>query len=216
MAEKILILSESGKGKSTSIRNLDPDKTMVIQAYKKRLPFKHDEWKTWNKETQKGSLFTATNFATVEAVLLKMDKAGKEVVIIDDFVYLISGKVLDDTAIKGFDKWNELGLAFMHLMETIDNLRDNMRVYILTHTDTNDMGQVKMKTAGKLIDNLITPAGLFTIVLGMAKTDDQAFFITNGSTMDPYKSPMDMFKDKQIPNDLKVVDETVCKFWGIK
>ncbi len=101
-------------------------------------------------------------------------------------------------------------------MNYIDNMNEDIRVYIMTHTDTNDLGEVKMKTAGKLIDNLLTPEGYFNIVFGMTKNDSGSFFITNGSTMDPYKSPMGMFADKQIPNDLKVVDDTICKFYDIK
>ena len=101
------------------------------------------------------------------------------------------------------------------MMNYIDDLDEDMRVYILTHIDTNELGQVKMKTAGKLIDNLLTPEGYFNIVFGMTKNDTGSFFITNGGTMDPYKSPMNMFKEKQIPNDLKDVDNRICEFYGI-
>ena len=73
MAEKILILSQSGLGKSTSIRNLDPNSTMVIQAYKKRLPFPHKKWKQWDKDSATGSIFYANTFGIVEAALKKME-----------------------------------------------------------------------------------------------------------------------------------------------
>ena len=216
MAEKILILAKSGSGKTTSLRNVNPDDAMVIQPVKKRLPFPHKNWKKWDKETNSGSIFQIDTFAGVSAVIKKMEQVGKKIVIVDDFVYLFSKRVMNDIDIKGFDKWTELAKEFDDLMRLIEDIDENMRVYIMTHTDTDDNGFIKMKTAGKLIDNLLTPEGMFTIVLGARRTEDGAVFITNGSTIDPYKSPMGMFKEKEIPNDLKLVDDTICDFYGIE
>lgn len=215
MAEGILVLAKSGSGKTTSLRNLNPDEVMVIQPRKKRLPFPHANWKKWDKETGTGSIFQTNTFEGVEAVLRKMDEVGKKVVIIDDFVYIMAQRVMNDIDITGYNKWTELAADFNKLTNLIEEINPDMRVYILTHTDTDDIGQIKMKTAGKLIDNLLTPEGMYTIVLGMAKTDSGSFFLTNGSTMDPYKSPMGMFEEKQIPNDLKSVDDRICEFWHI-
>ncbi len=216
MAEKILILAKSGSGKSTSIRTLDPETTMVIQPKRKRLPFPHKDWKKWNKDTSKGSIFQINTFTGIKAVLTKMEQVGKKVIIIDDFVYVLADRVMADIDIKGFDKWTELAADFNDLMSHIDNMHEDIRVYIMTHTDEDDLGRIKMKTAGKLIDNLLTPEGMFTIVLGMIKNDSGSFFITNGGSMTPYKSPMEMWNDKQIPNDLKAVDDRICEFYDIK
>lgn len=215
MAEKVLILADSGKGKSASLRNLNPEEVMVIQPVKKRLPFPHKNWKKWDKDTSTGSIFQIDSFDGVKAVLSKMEEVGKKVIVIDDFVYLFAKRVMGDIEIKGFDKWSYLAKEFSDLMNFIDDMHEDMRVYIMTHTDTDDNGFIKMKTAGKLIDNLLTPAGYFTIVLGMKRNDSGAFFITNGGTVDPYKSPMEMFKDKEIENDLKKVDDVICDFYGI-
>ena len=215
MAEPIMVMAKSGQGKSTSLRNLNPDEVMVIQPIKKRLPFNASGWKKWDKETSTGSIFQTNTFDGVIAVLERMNQVGKKIVIIDDFVYIIAQRVMNDIDIKGFDKWTELAADFNKVMKKIEEINDNMRVYILTHTDTDDNGLIKMKTAGKLIDNLLTPEGMFNIVLGMTKTEAGSFFITNGSTLDPYKTPMGMFKEKQIPNDLKMVDDVICDFYGI-
>ena len=216
MAERILILAKSGSGKTTSLENFNPEDVMVIQPRKKRLPFSHTGWDKWNKDTGKGSIFQINTFDGVKAVLAKMEEVGKKVVIIDDFVYIMAQRVMNDIDIKGFDKWTELAAAFNDLTNFIEDMDEDMRVYILTHTDTDENGAIKMKTAGKLIDNLLTPEGMFTIVFGMTKNDSGSFFITNGSSMDPYKSPKGMFKDKQIPNDLKEVDDRICEFWNIE
>ncbi len=215
MAEKILILAKSGSGKSTSIRNLDPKDTMVIQPKKKRLPFPHKEWKKWDKESSTGSIFQINTFSGIKAVLSKMEEVGKKTIIIDDFVYVLADQVMAEVETKGYEKWTLLASDFNDLMNHIDNMHEDIRVYIMTHTDEDDMGKIKMKTAGKLIDNLLTPEGLFTIVLGMTKNDSGSFFITNGGTMDPYKSPMEMWKDKLIPNDLQAVDKRICEFYDI-
>jgi isocitrate dehydrogenase kinase/phosphatase len=145
-----------------------------------------------------------------------MEEIGKKVVIIDDFVYVLAHRVMNDIDIKGYDKWTELAKEFDNLMQFIENMNEDMRVYIMTHTDTDENGFLKMKTAGKLIDNLLTPEGQFTIVLGVKRTDTGSVFITNGTAIDPYKSPMGMFSEKEIPNDLKLVDDTICDYYGIE
>jgi len=213
--EKILVEAKSGSGKTTSLRNLDPEKTMVIQGYKKRLPFRHKGWKAWDKETQTGSIFYAPSFEIAQAAVIKMAEVGKEIIIIDDFVYMFANRVMDDAETKGFDKWNYLAKSYYNLLKTIDEVDSDARVYIFTHTDQDENGMIKMKTAGKLIDNLMTPEGQFTMVLGMRKSDDGAYFITNGGGTTPYKTPMDMFPDKEVPNDLKIIDDTICEFYGI-
>ena len=102
MAEKILILAKSGSGKSTSIRNLDPKTTMVIQPKKKRLPFPHKDWKKWDKESSTGSIFQINTFSGIKAVLTKMEQVGKKTIIIDDFVYVLADRVMADVDITGF------------------------------------------------------------------------------------------------------------------
>ena len=215
MAEKILIESRTGQGKTTSLRNLNPDDVMVIQPVKKRLPFPHKNWKKWDKNTNTGSIFQIDTFNGIEQVIKKMEQVGKKIIIIDDFVYVFAQRVMTDIDIKGFDKWTSLSKDFNDLIKTIENIDEDIRVYFLTHTDMDENGFMKMKTAGKLIDNLLTPEGMFTIVMGVKRTDSGSVFITNGSSADPYKSPMGLFKEKEIPNDLKIVDDTICDFYGI-
>lgn len=215
MAEGILVLAKSGSGKTASLENLNPDESLVIQPRKKRLPFPHKAWNKWDKDSQKGSIFQTNEFHVIKAVLQKMQEVGKKVVIIDDFVYIMAQRVMNDIDITGFDKWTQLAADFNDLTNFIEDMDEDMRVYIMTHTDTDENGFIKMKTAGKLIDNLLTPEGMFTIVFGMTKNDSGSYFITNGSSMDPYKSPKGMFAEKQVPNDLKTIDDRICDFWDI-
>ncbi len=218
MAEKILIMAPSGSGKSTSLRNLDPDTSVCIQPVNKRLPFPNaKEWKPWNKDTASGSVFHTRDPGIIKAFISKMVKVGKKTIIIDDFVYIIAGRVMDDANDTGYGKWTQLALVVHELFEFIDTLPNDIRVYILTHTEEDANGNIKMKTAGKLIDNLLTPEGSFTIVLGAQFKDGGYFFKTNKDrNSEPYKSPMGMFDEILIDNDLKVIDDSIKLYYGIE
>ena len=213
MADKMLIISPSGMGKSTSIQNLPPEDTMVIQCIKKRLPFPHKAWKPWDKKTQTGSTFNTRDFEIMKVLLKKMSDVGKKYVIVDDLSYAITGKTVDDYERKDWEKWGELAWNFTKLLEFIDNLRDDMIVVFLSHTTTED-GVTKFKSAGKFIEEKLDPVSLFEIVFGMSKDDNGSYFITNGTARDPYKSPMNMFKDKQIPNDLLPTIKRIQEFYN--
>jgi len=217
MAEKTLIMAASGSGKTTSLRNLDPEKTMVIQPINKRLPFPSGKnWKLWDKESATGSRFVTRDLHKMKPFMQKMVDVGKKIIVIDDFVYCISGRVMDTIDDKGYDKWSELARDFSTLMEFVDSLPDDVRVYILTHTEEDANGHIKMKTAGKLIDNLLTPEGLFTTVLGASFADGQYKFKTQKErNSEPYKSPMGMFSELLIDNDLKQIDDILVDYYGI-
>jgi hypothetical protein len=141
-------------------------------------------------------------------------KLEKKIVIIDDFIYSMAGRVMDDIDNKGYDKWSELANEFYKLIEFADELDDDMVLVIASHSEIED-GFIKMKTAGKLIDNLLTPAGMFNVVLGMTKDESGHYFITNGTSLDPFKSPMGMFKDKKVPNDIAAVIARMKEFYGM-
>lgn len=145
-----------------------------------------------------------------------MAEVGKKVIIVDDLVYLFANQVMAEVDNQDWSKWTQLAIDFDSVIKTIESIDEDIRVYIMTHPDEDENGNVKMKSSGKLIEKLLTPEGQFTVVLGMTKNDNGSFFITNGSARDPYKSPMGMFKEKQVPNDLQKLDDTICDFWSIK
>ncbi|MCF6330271.1 MAG: hypothetical protein L3I99_01830 [Sulfurimonas sp.] len=217
MAEKTLIMATSGSGKTTSLRNLNLDEVMVIQPINKRLPFPSGkDWKLWDKDSLTGSRFITRDLHKMKPFMKKMVDVGKKIIVIDDFVYCIAGQVMDQIDEVGFDKWNQLAKDVHSLMEFIDMLPEDVRVYVLTHTEEDSNGNIKMKTAGKLIDNLLTPEGMFTTVLGATFTDGKYKFKTQKErNSEPYKSPMGMFKDVLIDNDLKVIDDIQVKYYGI-
>ena len=214
-------MSPSGSGKTTSLRNLDPELSVVIQVINKALPFPGGKnWKKWEKiddKTGKGSKIHLTNPNIIMEFITKAVSSGKKNIIIDDFVYLMSKRVMADISITGYDKWNSLAAEVDALLAFPDTLPDDVVVYYLTHTEEDANGNTKMKTAGKLIDNLLTPEGMFTTVLGATFKDGEYLFKTNKErSTEPYKSPMGMFNEITIPNDLAIINQTLREYHGIE
>ena len=218
MAEKTLILAKSGSGKTTSLQNLDFNKSIIIQAIAKRLPFENGRnWKLWDKESQTGSRYVTRDLLKMKPFMQKMADVGKKIIVIDDFVYTMAGKVMDDIDDKGYDKWTELAKEVYDLFEFIDTLPEDVRVYIMTHVDEDVNGNLKMKTAGKLLENLITPEGMFNTVFGASFEGGKYKFKTNKDRgSEPFKSPMGMFTDLLIDNDLKTIDDRLVEYYGIE
>lgn len=202
-----LILGESGTGKSTSLRNLNPDTTFIFQSIKKPLPFKG------NKYT-KENLMVTDNYETIIKGLLKLDKQDKFTdVILDDSQYIMANEFMRRSKEKGFEKFTEIGEHYWRILETCNSL-ENINVFILSHTDENEMGKVKIKTIGKLLDDKITIEGMVTIVLRTCVEGGEYFFRTKNNGQDTVKSPLGMFDDELIPNDLEEVRKAINSYYA--
>ena len=128
-------------------------------------------------------------------------------------------------AFESFEKANETGYTKFTLMaknyeEMLRYIQEDTSpdtiVYIMQHIDTDENGKVKAKTLGKMLDQQLTIEGLFTIVL-LAKADEKRhYFVTQSDGTNPCKSPMEMFEDIEIDNDLKMVDDTIREYYGLK
>ena len=215
MSIATLIMGESGTGKSTSLRNLDPAQTLLIQAVKKPLPFKSTDWKPATAEG--GSVFVTDNS---KFIVKAMQKTAKPIIVIDDFQYVMANEFMrrvtdQETGNGAFAKYNEIARSAWDVFTLASNLPDWKRVYILSHTATDDNGKTKIKTIGKLLDEKIVLEGLVTIVLRTLRINDQYIFSTQNSGSDTTKSPLGMFADEHIENDLAAVDTAICDYYGI-
>ena len=208
MAQKILIMGESGTGKSTSLRNLDPEITAVVNPVGKPLPFKSSNGKftMLNNETKYGN---------ITAWLKGQAKAGKKILIVDDFQYLLSIPYMNRIHEGGWDKWNDFGDDYFKLIDVCADLPADVRVYYLSHCETLDNGITTIKLIGKLLREKITIEGLFTIVLRTSVIDQKYFFLTQNSGKDTVKSPMGMFSEYAVENDLAYIDDKVCNYYEI-
>jgi len=197
-----LIIGESGTGKSTSIRNLDPKKTGVINVTGKRLPFK--------------SNFAVMREENCDKIANILTTCKADVIIVDDVQYLLSKQYMARAKEVGYQKYTDMALGYYNVIAALEFMPDYKRVYFLSHLDRDTAGNEKVKTIGKLLDEKITIEGLFTIVLKTVVQDGKYFFSTQNSGTDTVKSPIGMFENMFIENDLAVVDRAICEYYGIK
>ncbi len=233
MAEKICVVGETGSGKSTAIhknkelniRGLNPKETIIINVAGKGLP-----WKGWKQvytpfKGTKGNYLITANSNTIVKALELISEQRKEVktIVLDDFQYLLSFEFVSKALRKDWDKWSEMAKHVMDVIFAADNVREDIDIFFLTHSETVQIGfetVKKIKTVGKLLDEKITLEGLFTVVLySGTRWDDKEkvtnyFFVTNKSEEYPGKSPYGMFNNLEIKNDLGFVKEVINKFYS--
>ena len=215
MAITSLIMGESGTGKSTSLRNFDPAQTLLIQAVKKPLPFRSPDWKPVT--TEGGNIFVTDNSAKIVAA---MQRTKRDIIVIDDFQYIMANEFMrrvtdHEVGNQAFAKYNEIARQAWDIFTQAQALPDNKRVYILSHTATDEQGKTKIKTIGKLLDEKIVLEGLVTIVLRTLRINEAYIFATQNSGSDTTKSPLGLFEDEHIENDLAAVDKAICDYYGI-
>ncbi len=215
-----LIMGASGTGKSTAIRTLPPDKTVIFSVSKgegKPLPFKG--WKkSYNKENK--NFFVVSSAQQLKAMLIKgkqFIEQSKKYVVVDDAQYLMGFEFLRRAREQGFNKFTELAQEFVEIYDLLASY--SVHCFMLQHTedilvDGNRIS--KAKTLGKLIDDKITWEGLFSIVLmtDILRNDEgvQYMFRTQSDGSNTCKSPMDMFEDLHIPNDLLLVANKIEEY----
>ena len=221
MAQSVLIIADSGTGKSTSMRNLDPKETFIINIANKPLPFKG--WKknytNISKDNPKGNMTSASSAAGIVKAIQHVNDKMPHVtnLIIDDWQYMSSFEYFDRASEKGYDKFTQIAASLAQVAKMPKDLREDLYVFFLTHseesTDVNGHRKVKAKTIGKMIDNTLTLEGLFSIVLfgRVKKTEDSLEYgfdtVNNGENT--CKSPMGMFEESFIPNDLQFVKDCI-------
>lgn len=217
MSIATMILGQSGTGKTTSLRNLNPEDVLLIQAVKKPLPFLAQAWVPCTKANPKGATLVTDQ---AHVIVGSMQRTPKPIIVLDDFQYILANefmrRVLDkETGNAAFAKYNEIAHSAWSILMAASQQQDHKRVYILAHTQEDESGHVKAKTIGKLLDEKITLEGLLTIVLRTAVINGQYVFSTKNSGMDTVKTPMGMFEDEHIPNDLAVIDAAICDFYSL-
>lgn len=217
MSIATMILGQSGTGKSASLRNLPPESTLLIQAVKKPLPFRAAGWSSYSKENPQGNIVVTDQAAQIVRI---MQGTKRDVIVIDDFQYILANefmrRVLDkESGNAAFAKYNEIARNAWDILMAAGQLADSKRVYILGHTQEDDSGKIKAKTIGKLLDEKITIEGLLTIVLRTAVINEHYLFSTQNNGSDTVKSPMGLFAEQHIPNDLKAVDDAICEYYGL-
>ena len=206
MAQKILIMGESGTGKTTSLRNCNPKKTAIINPVAKPLPFR-------------GKFHSLDGVTDADKIIIAMReaaKAGIKIIVVDDFQYILSIPYMNRIKEAGWDKWNDFGDNYFRIIDECSRLPEDVNVYFLTHTETLEDGTTTIKLIGKLLREKITIEGLFTTVLRTQVVDGKYYFLTQNSGKDTVKSPLGMFDTYAIENDLNYVDEKIRNYYGME
>ena len=202
MGIPVMVLGESGSGKTYSIKNMDPETTGILMVEKGRLPFK--------KQFPK-----ACRNADYPKIMATLRAHNLSRYVIDDSQYLLVNEFFDRAKETGYNKFTDLALNFRNLIHfVIRSTPDNCIVYFLHHVETDANGKLKAKTIGRLLDEKLTVEGLFDIVLRTQIENGEHFFITQSDGMDTVKSPEEMF-DRKIPNDLAEVDRLIREYYGL-
>lgn len=207
MAIPVLILGESGTGKSASLRNFQPGEIGLVNVEGKPLPFRSEIKSIESKD-----------FDEIAAVCRK---AKANAVFVDDFGYAITDfyvrNCLDDETAKKdqFEVYKKLAAKVYKFFEEIK--RDgnpNKLVYVVMHTERDSFGDLQPLTVGKLLNEKIKIVGKVTICFLSRISGGKYTFVVNGTP--PAKSPIGMFADMEIDNDLKAVDATIREYYGLE
>ena len=200
MGIPVLLIGQSGSGKSTSLRNFSEKEVGVFNVAGKPLPFR--------------SKIKTFNTSDYNQIVKSLRENKLNCYVVDDSSYLMSFEQVARAKETGYAKYTDMGLHFINLIRVIQNeTSEDTIVYFLHHTERMDDGVLKAKTVGKMIDNWITLEGLFSIVL-LAWTDGkQHKFITQSDGFTTCKSPLDMFP-LEMDNNLKEVDSIIREYYG--
>lgn len=214
MSNTVLVIGQSGSGKSTALRNLDPKTTFIINVLDKPLPFRAFK-KSYNFGEK--NYYTTHDWAKVVNCIERVNKERPDIttLVIDDWQYILSYEFIKRASERGFDKFSDManhGWSTMNACTT--GTRPSLTIFILAHSDIDVSGRSKLKTIGKMLDEKITLEGLFTTVLHSRIVDGEYLFQTQDDGDFLAKSPMGMFEEFLIPNDLLVVKEAVENYFN--
>jgi hypothetical protein len=221
-AQGVLIIAESGSGKSTSIESLNPKETFIINVANKPLPFKgwKKKYTLWSKDNPTGNMYDKSNPESIEACLKYINEKRPEIktIVVDDWQYMSSFEFFDKAQEKGYEKFTSIGAHLARIARMPKEMRDDLIIYFLTHaeeaTDMEGKRKFKAKIIGKMIDEKLTLEGLFSIVLfAKAKKNKEGemryVFETQTTGDNTCKSPREMFANFEIPNDLQFVSDCI-------
>lgn len=210
MGIPVIIYGKSGSGKTTSLRNFGKDEILYVNVEKKALPFK-------------GNFTYHMASENPNSIIEQLARLGKDIpcksAVIDDITYIMVNNFMrrhrDMKGNKQFDLYNDIGDYIWTIFEAVRALPNDIIVYIVMHEETNDYGTTKIRTIGSLLDNKVVPEGIVTICLRAMTGKKGHIFKTVTDGSDITKTPMEMFEEEEIPNDLKVVDNIIREYYGM-
>lgn len=197
----VLLIGKSGSGKSASLRNFKKEEIAIANVLGKPLPFKSD--------------LEAPKVDDYNIILKAIENTDKKVIVIDDANYLITNEFMKNSSIKGYDKYNDMANNFWNLVNGIKNIKGGKTVYLIMHEDVDEFGNVKPKTIGKLLDDKCNIQGLFTICIRAMYENNKYIFRLKTNGQDCVKTPIGLFEEDEMENDLKLVDTKIREYYEL-
>lgn len=203
MSKVICIAGESGSGKTTAMRNLNPEETYYIDCDKKGL-----SWKGWKQQynAERKNYFASDFPDKIKAVVAGIDKTRPEIhyIVIDTINGIMVGDEMRRSKEKGYDKWMDLAQCIWDLVDSAYGYRDDLTIIFTAHTQTerDDSGFAftRIKTSGKKLDKIVLESK-FTSVL-IAKVIDGRYVLETRARNSTCKTPMGAFETDIIDNDI--------------
>ena len=210
----VLLMGASGSGKSTSLRNLPAEETAIINITNKPMPFRNKD----NKKIVCLKDIEAKDYDELYKKIIQAIKGtSKRIVVVDDSSYMMSFENFEKATNKGYDKFTTMAKNYYDLIKSAISCDGEKIVYIITHEEIDDVNQLyRPKTIGKMLSNQLVIEGLFSIVLRSVYKNGEYIFQTQNDGTSVCKSPMDMFEQKEMPNDLFEVDKLIREYYGFK
>ena len=202
MGVSVLVLGASGSGKSTSLRNFEPGEVAVFDVAGKPLPFR--------------KRLDVAHRPSYGVIMKKLKENSRRAYVIDDANYLMAFQNFALASVKGYDKFTTMAVNFEQLLEASNATDEDTVTYYLMHPEYDADGRMKPKSIGKMLDSQLCIEGMFPIVLVAQRMEDGYRFVTQTDGNTPAKTPMGMFPDVIIDNDLKMVDSSIREYWGMR
>lgn len=205
----VLIMGESGSGKSASLRNMKEEETFIIAAVDKPLPFK-------NKYKKEISHMVCDNYRKIIEKIWDINSNQKHIksIIIDDFQYIMANEYMRRAKETGYNKFTDLAKNTWDILQAIQNCRPDLTFFMLTHSELTDDGKYRAKTIGKMLNEKVTLEGMFTIVLHAMILDGKYKLLTQNDGSHIAKSPIGMFQDEFIDNDLAFIKKSIDTYYA--
>jgi ABC-type oligopeptide transport system ATPase subunit len=213
MSNTVLVIGQSGSGKSTSLRNLNPESTFIISVLDKPLPFKGYQ-KRYNAENK--NFYRSDDYKVIINYVKAINERRPDIttLVIDDAHFLMANEFMARACERGFDKFSEIAQHMWEVMCAITSTRSNLTCFVLSHNEIDNAGISKPKTVGKLLDDKITLEAMVTVCLHTQVKDGEYKFLTQNDGSHVCKSPIDMFDEEFIDNDLQLVKEKIESYFN--
>lgn len=211
MSNIILILGTSGSGKSTAARTLNPDETFYINVIDKPLPYRGYK-KKYNEE--KKNYYATDDYLKIIAFIRAVNERRPDIknIIIDDFNFILNNEYMRRARENGYTKFTEMGVHTFEIAEELLKLREDLFCFIMSHTEKDDEGVIKPQTVGKMVPNKVSIEGRITTVFHARVIGGEFKFLTQFDGLYSAKTPMGLFEDLYIDNDLQMIRDNIINY----